>query len=206
MSVRKKKAVKKESPPGKLMKVRKGDISIFTIPNLLSVSRIIFALCIGGIYTNSNNNELVLVLFVCAGATDVLDGWIARRLDKVSLLGEALDRIGDLILYSIVIFCAMTSSISLGYFAEPSFLCYAILLAHIILNPIIYPIGCEYQKNLRKFCSFLIFLLCAGLLSGVPVFLYPRVSECILLLLLFAKLIGATKNYSWPTFKLSKRR
>ncbi len=64
------------------------------IPNLISLSRvfliipIIYCIIIGNIYTG-------LALFIVAGLTDFLDGFVARYLDKESILGANLDLLAD---------------------------------------------------------------------------------------------------------------
>jgi len=46
---------------------------------------------------------LALILFVAAGVTDLLDGYMARRDNQVSLIGEFLDPIADKLLIAAVI-------------------------------------------------------------------------------------------------------
>ncbi len=67
------------------------------LPNLLSLSRIaallpLFALLATG------QAWWAAALFVAAAATDLLDGYLARRLDKVSAFGATLDPIADKVL------------------------------------------------------------------------------------------------------------
>jgi cardiolipin synthase (CMP-forming) len=67
---------------------------LLTIPNLLTFTRLLlipfFILAtIGEIYT------LALVLFVSAAVTDILDGYIARKLNQHSRLGAILDPAAD---------------------------------------------------------------------------------------------------------------
>jgi len=71
---------------------------IFTVPNLLCVSRIIAAPYLAHLIING---EFVLAsgLFVYAGATDFLDGYIARNFkNQASSLGSFLDPLSDKIL------------------------------------------------------------------------------------------------------------
>jgi cardiolipin synthase len=67
------------------------------IPNALTLLRLIMVPCfigasIEGMYT------VALVLFVSAAVTDILDGWIARRLNQRSRLGALLDPAADKLL------------------------------------------------------------------------------------------------------------
>ena len=66
--------------------------------NLLTVSRIFSALLIFLLLTFESNYLAALVLFIFAGLTDYLDGYLARKYNAVSELGEILDPIADKIL------------------------------------------------------------------------------------------------------------
>uniref|UniRef100_A0A8C8DSD0 cardiolipin synthase (CMP-forming) n=1 Tax=Oryzias sinensis TaxID=183150 RepID=A0A8C8DSD0_9TELE len=74
----------------------------WTIPNLLCVCRILLAPFLGHLVVQQRF-DLSLALFVLAGATDLLDGYIARRWPtQKSALGSALDPLADKILISIL--------------------------------------------------------------------------------------------------------
>jgi len=80
---------------------------ILTIPNLLCVSRIVAAPYIAQNIINGNF-PLACGLFVYAGATDFLDGYIARNFkNQSSSLGSFLDPLSDKILVGCV-FMALT--------------------------------------------------------------------------------------------------
>ncbi|XP_056148033.1 cardiolipin synthase (CMP-forming) [Lampris incognitus] len=74
----------------------------WTLPNLLCVGRIILAPFLGHLVIQQQFH-LSLVLFALAGATDLLDGFIARTWpNQKSALGSALDPLADKILISIL--------------------------------------------------------------------------------------------------------
>ncbi|XP_041866249.1 cardiolipin synthase (CMP-forming) isoform X2 [Melanotaenia boesemani] len=74
----------------------------WTIPNLLCVCRILLAPFLGHLIIQKNF-DLSLALFALAGATDLLDGFIARTWPtQKSALGSALDPLADKILISIL--------------------------------------------------------------------------------------------------------
>ncbi|XP_072246672.1 cardiolipin synthase (CMP-forming) [Leuresthes tenuis] len=74
----------------------------WTIPNLLCVCRILLAPFLGQLIIQQHF-DLGLALFTLAGATDLLDGYIARRWPtQKSALGSALDPLADKILISIL--------------------------------------------------------------------------------------------------------
>lgn len=65
-----------------------------TIPNLLSVIRIILIPVFGVLFYNGHVLASVIVLFV-SGLTDFFDGKIARKFNQISELGKMLDPIAD---------------------------------------------------------------------------------------------------------------
>lgn len=62
-----------------------------SLPNLLSISRL--ALAAAFAFTDSVDARLVIVMI--AGATDFLDGWIARQFGGMTRSGAMLDAVGD---------------------------------------------------------------------------------------------------------------
>ena len=67
---------------------------MFTIPNLLTLGRLLLVPCFL-IASMRHMYTLACVLFVTAAVTDVLDGWLARRLNVKSRLGALLDPAAD---------------------------------------------------------------------------------------------------------------
>jgi len=90
------------------------------IINLLSVSRIILAFFIFGLIMQSNGYVLALFLFMFAGITDFLDGYLARKYNLTSVIGEILDPIADKILIIFILFALAInlSSYIVGFFAS----------------------------------------------------------------------------------------
>jgi len=71
---------------------------ILTIPNLISMSRILLAPYIANCII-SGDFQLATALFVYAGASDFLDGWIARNFKgQSSSVGSFLDPLSDKVL------------------------------------------------------------------------------------------------------------
>lgn len=67
------------------------------IPNLLTLLRILAAPVLI-LLLRDNNYELALIIFILAGITDGLDGYIAKRFNFVSELGAHLDPLADKII------------------------------------------------------------------------------------------------------------
>ena len=68
-------------------------------PNLVTFSRIILIPLLIGIYYTpldaQTQNIVATAVFIFAGITDWLDGWLARRLNQMSAFGAFLDPVAD---------------------------------------------------------------------------------------------------------------
>jgi cardiolipin synthase len=78
------------------------------LPNIISVSRFFFAPIIIWLIVSENLTGAFIV-FLIAGLTDALDGFIARRFNMLTELGAYLDPIADKALL-------MSTFVTLGYF------------------------------------------------------------------------------------------
>ena len=79
---------------------------IRTIPNLLSISRILITLVAAGLYLNGYR-AAGLIIGAAAGVTDILDGYLARKLNQSTELGAILDRLSDLVLETVALTIAL---------------------------------------------------------------------------------------------------
>ena len=75
---------------------------VLTVPNLITLSRIILIPLIIGLYylpfewlSDHEKNLAATIVFILAAATDWLDGYLARRLNQMSAFGEFLDPVAD---------------------------------------------------------------------------------------------------------------
>jgi cardiolipin synthase (CMP-forming) len=75
---------------------------ILNVPNLITLSRIILIPLLIGLYylpdswmTEHNRNVAATGVFIFAGITDWLDGYLARRLNQMSAFGAFLDPVAD---------------------------------------------------------------------------------------------------------------
>lgn len=78
---------------------------ILTIPNLLSLVRLLMIPVILWLYIGKQNNYAAIVVIALSGLTDVVDGYIARRFNMVSDLGKILDPIADKLTQGSLILC-----------------------------------------------------------------------------------------------------
>ena len=72
-----------------------GTVQFLTIPNLLSLARLLVFLPILWVLAILGQVELLGGILVLALLTDALDGFLARRLNQVTVLGAKLDSIAD---------------------------------------------------------------------------------------------------------------
>jgi CDP-diacylglycerol--glycerol-3-phosphate 3-phosphatidyltransferase len=87
------------------MKVRDEAASLWTLPNRLSIVRILFIPIIVFFISTQEDGLLLAscLLFIIAGITDGLDGYLARKMSLTSRLGLYLDPIADKLLVTSVL-------------------------------------------------------------------------------------------------------
>lgn len=87
------------------MKSKDETTSVWTLPNRLSLLRILFIPAIIVLIATQNDHYQFIssLLFIIAGITDGLDGLIARKMSMTSRLGLYLDPIADKLLISCVL-------------------------------------------------------------------------------------------------------
>ncbi len=87
---------------------------VFTLPNLVSMSR--FAMAVAFLATPAPDARVALI--GAASLSDVLDGWIARRRHEVTRLGAMIDPIADrtFVLAAVAVFLATGRITRVQYF------------------------------------------------------------------------------------------
>ena len=68
---------------------------VLTVPNALSMLRLLGVPVFLWLILGPHADGLAIVLLVVSGITDYLDGWIARRWNQISRLGQLLDPLAD---------------------------------------------------------------------------------------------------------------
>ena len=81
--------------------------SLWTIPNVLTYTRILTTPAIG-YYIVSGNSTMALLLFTYSCVTDFVDGFIARKFNMKSVVGSIIDPLADKFLMT-------ACTLSLGY-------------------------------------------------------------------------------------------
>ena len=81
---------------------------VFTIPNVLSMFRILLVGVFGYVYWTAESqadHNFAIGVLVVSGLTDFLDGKIARKFNMISELGKVLDPIADKLTQAMVACC-----------------------------------------------------------------------------------------------------
>jgi len=68
---------------------------VWTVPNLLSGLRLLGVPLFLWLVLGPEEDTIALVVLMLSGVTDYLDGYLARRLQQTSKLGEILDPVAD---------------------------------------------------------------------------------------------------------------
>jgi len=80
---------------------------MMSLPNWISVSRIFLVPVFAAAFFSGRSDRYVLALAVCAvaGLTDLLDGFVSRKMNQVSRLGIVLDPLADKVFLVGVVLC-----------------------------------------------------------------------------------------------------
>lgn len=81
---------------------------VLTIPNLLSVVRILMVPLIVWLYCTKQAYGWTVVVLLLSGATDIIDGWIARKFNMISDLGKVLDPVADKLTQGVTLLILIT--------------------------------------------------------------------------------------------------
>ena len=79
--------------------------NLLTIPNFLSVVRIAMIGAIVWLYCFEQNYYAAIVVLLLSGATDIADGFIARKFNMISDFGKILDPLADKLTQGAIIIC-----------------------------------------------------------------------------------------------------
>lgn len=98
------------------------------LPNFLTISRIFFVPLLVSAMVQQDvvfhvaglritNDILAISIFLCAAATDLLDGYLARRLGQITTIGTLLDPIADKLLISAALIALVQVHVTPGWLA-----------------------------------------------------------------------------------------
>ena len=79
--------------------------NILTIPNLLSLIRILLIPFIIWLYCARKAYLCTIIVIALSGFTDIIDGKIARKFNMVSDVGKVLDPVADKLTQATLVIC-----------------------------------------------------------------------------------------------------
>ena len=81
---------------------------IITIPNILSMFRLLLIPVIVWLYIVKEDPVLTTVILALSGITDIVDGIIARKCNMISDFGKAFDPVADKLTQIAMLFCLVS--------------------------------------------------------------------------------------------------
>ena len=90
------------------MNKRTGEDRIWTIPNILSIFRMVLIPVFVWTYCWLKNDLATALVLLLSGISDTADGIIARRFNMVTTLGKAIDPVADKLTQIAMLLCLLT--------------------------------------------------------------------------------------------------
>jgi cardiolipin synthase len=101
---------------------------LLTIPNVISVIRLCMIPVFVWLLFGRDNPVAAAVLLAVLGATDWVDGFIARRYDQVSTVGKVLDPVADRILLGVAVICILIQG------AVPAIIAWPVIVREVLVS------------------------------------------------------------------------
>ena len=177
------------------------------IPNILSIIRI----CLVGVFVfvffNNYPHNLMwaLVVFLTAGLTDVIDGFLARKFNWITNVGKILDPIADKLMQCTVLICMLTKQLIPAWLVFPFILKeFLMLLGGLLVikkRRVIVVSNIFGKMTVVFFYAAVVFCIAArDFLDNNPIILYMICS------LVLIAAISAFVNYVTTYFKALKNQ
>ena len=80
---------------------------IVTIPNILSLFRLVLVPIFCWTYLGLQDEKLTVILLAISGLSDIVDGFIARHFNMISDLGKVLDPLADKVTQAAMLLCLL---------------------------------------------------------------------------------------------------
>jgi cardiolipin synthase len=141
------------------------------LPNMLTASRLILALPLGWLILRGEYGWALGVGLV-AGATDALDGYVARKLGHFSQFGAALDPLADKTLVTVTFLCMAEMGLIPWYvaftiIARDLVIVGGALAYRLLIGPFTFGATALSKFNMLVQISFCVLLLAAQQFGGM---------------------------------------
>ncbi len=148
---------------------------MFTIPNLLSLFRLLLIPVYVQIYLNATSDSQYLLagtIMAVSCLTDIIDGKIARHFNMISQVGKVLDPLADKFTQLVLILCLSTKYIILypvlALFLAKEFFQLTVLIIHIRKGKVL-----PGALMAGKICTTVLFV------SLIALVLFPRMNPVL---------------------------
>jgi len=163
---------------------------IMNIPNMLTLFRFFLIPVFVFIFFSSISNSLMvsISIFLIAGFTDILDGYIARKYNIITKSGSVLDPLADKIMLLTVLSCLVFSNyiplwVLIIVATKDIFM--------IIIGIILYKRDTLIKANISgKLCTFLFY---------ISIFIIPFDSKLAFIMLCIAVISAILSLYNYAT-------
>ena len=109
---------------------------IFTIPNILSMFRIVLLPLIVWFFVCKEDHVKAIIVLLISGLSDILDGFIARKFNMISNFGKILDPVADKLTQGVLLICLIFKHtqvlLILGVFVLKEFI--MIMMGYMIIK------------------------------------------------------------------------
>ena len=177
------------------------------IPNILSIIRILLVgvfICLFFL-DYPRNLPYALLVFILAGVTEVVDGFLARKFNWISNLGKVLDPLADKLMQCTVLICMLIKSLIPAWLVIPFILKEVLMLLgglFIFRKRSVLVVSNVYGKaTVVVFYIAIIFcILKRDFLAETPMVLYAICGAVLVLA------VSALVNYAIEYLRAAKRR
>ena len=104
-----------------------GEDRILTVPNLITLVRLSCLPVFVWLLLGADDRAAAAFLLAALGATDWVDGYVARRWNQVSTVGKVLDPLADRLLFVVAIVTIIIDG------AAPLWFCLAVLVREVLV-------------------------------------------------------------------------
>lgn len=142
------------------------------LPNTLTICRLLLAVPLGIMILRTEYNQ-ALAIGLLAGATDLLDGFLARRLNAFSRFGAALDPVADKVLITVTLVCCAQVGlipwyVALTIVARDLIIVGGAICYHFLIGPFEFAATRLGKINMAIHIAFCFLVLGAQVFGSVP--------------------------------------